>query len=77
MIYIIKQTKNAYGTYVGAGILGMYMFHFIINVGMVMGIMPVMGIPLLLLSYGGSSLVTSLIAIGFMMSINYRKKELL
>ena len=77
MIYIIKQTKNSYGTLVGAGILGMYMFHFIINVGMVMGIMPVMGIPLLLLSYGGSSLITSLIAIGFMMSINYRKKELL
>ncbi len=77
IIFIIKNTKNTYGVYIATGILGMFFFHFFINIGMVMGIMPIMGIPLLLMSYGGSSLITSMICIGLLMSINYRKKELL
>lgn len=75
IIYIIKKCTNKYGIYISTGILAMFAYHFFTNVGMVMGIMPVTGIPLLLLSYGGSSLWTSMICIGMLMNINYRRKQ--
>jgi rod shape determining protein RodA len=53
----------------------MFFFHFVVNVGMVMGIMPITGIPLLFLSYGGSSLWTAMICIGLLMGINRRKLD--
>lgn len=73
IILIIKNCKNNYGTYIASGVLGMFVIHFFINVGMVMGIMPITGIPLMFLSYGGSSLFTGMICIGLVMSIDYRK----
>lgn len=76
ILYIIKKCINPYGSYICAGIFGMFSFHFFVNVGMVMGIMPITGIPLLFLSYGGSSLLNSMICIGLIMNINYRKGEL-
>jgi rod shape determining protein RodA len=54
---------------VGTGIVTMIFFHIAVNIGMAIGIMPITGIPLLFLSYGGSSLWTSLISIGLLMSI--------
>ena len=72
-IFIIKNTSNSFGAYIASGILGLLFIHFFINVGMVMGIMPITGIPLLFLSYGGSSLLTAMTAMGLLMSINYRK----
>jgi len=72
-LIIVRNTSNRFGMYIAAGFLGMFMIHFFINVGMVMGIMPITGIPLLFLSYGGSSLLTAMTAIGLLMSINYRK----
>lgn len=76
ILYIIKKCVNSYGTYIAAGIFGMFVYHFFINVGMVMGMMPITGIPLLFLSYGGSSLLTAMSCIGLLMSINCRKLEL-
>ncbi|MCR4940650.1 MAG: rod shape-determining protein RodA [Treponemataceae bacterium] len=73
--FIIKNTTSVYGYYVAAGIMFMFFYHFIVNVGMAMGIMPITGIPLLFLSYGGSHLWTSMIAIGILMSINYRRLD--
>src|SRR5574344_241576 len=75
IIYIIKQTSSVYGYYVASGILGMFFFHFIVNAGMVMGIMPITGIPLPFLSYGGSALLTNMIAIGLLLSINSRRLD--
>jgi rod shape determining protein RodA len=72
---IMKGTNSVYGLYIASGIFGMFLFHFIVNVGMVMGIMPITGIPLLFLSYGGSSLWTAMICIGLLTSINYRRLE--
>lgn len=74
-VLIIKNTKNGFGYYIAVGILVLFFFHFVINVGMVMGIMPITGIPLLFLSYGGSSLWTSMWAIGLLMSIQYRRLD--
>jgi len=75
IIYILKNTINSYGYNIGIGIAALIFFHFIINVGMVMGIMPVTGIPLLFMSYGGSSLLTSMISLGLIMSIRAHKFE--
>ena len=72
MILIIRRTTNHFGYYVACGILGMFFFHFAVNIGMVMGIMPITGIPLLFISYGGSSMWTAMFCVGLMMSINYR-----
>jgi len=71
---VIFTIKDRFGIYLGVGIIGMLFFHFIVNIGMAIGIMPITGIPLVFLSYGGSSLWTGMIGIGFLLSI-YRKKE--
>lgn len=76
LLFIIRKYPNRYGLYVSSGIFAMFFFHFIVNIGMVMGITPITGIPLMLMSYGGSSLLTSLISLGIMQSIKARKKEL-
>ncbi len=73
IIYIVRNTSNQFGVLIASGILGMFFFHFLVNVGMVMGIMPITGIPLLFLSYGGSSLWTAMVCIGLLMSIGSRK----
>lgn len=76
IIFIIKNNQNTYGTYIATGILAMFAFHFFINIGMLMGVMPITGIPLLFLSYGGSSLLTAMISTGILMNINYHRMEL-
>ena len=72
-VFIIKKTSNTFGLLIASGILGLFFFHFIENVGMAMGIMPITGIPLLFVSYGGSSLWTAMICVGLLMSISSRK----
>lgn len=73
MLYIIKNTSNKYGIYITTGIFAMFFFHFMENIGMVMGLMPITGIPLLFMSYGGSSIWASMICIGLVMAVRYRK----
>ncbi len=73
ILRIMKKTPNRYGLYILAGILAMFSFHFFINVGMVMGMMPITGIPLLFLSYGGSSLLSAMTCVGLIMSISSRR----
>ncbi len=75
IIVIIRNTTNMYGYFICSGILGMFFFHFMENVGMVIGCMPITGIPLPFLSYGGSSLLSNMIAIGLLMSVNSRRLE--
>jgi rod shape determining protein RodA len=70
---LLKTAKDSYAINVVAGIMGMIFFHFMINVGMVMGIMPITGIPLFFLSYGGSSLWVIMIAVGLLLGISARR----
>ena len=72
-VLIIKNASNTFGLLIASGVLGMFSFHFLVNVGMVMGIMPITGIPLLFLSYGGSSLWAAMICVGLLMSVSSRK----
>ena len=66
---ILTMSKNLFGTLIAAGILAMLMFQVFINVGMTIGIAPVTGVPLPLLSYGGSSVIVTFIAVGLLQSI--------
>jgi len=66
---ILTVAKNLYGALIAGGIVAMLLFQVFINVGMNVGIMPITGIPLPLLSYGGSSVITTLLAIGLLQSI--------
>lgn len=75
IIFIIRNTKNLFGYYISSGILAMFFFHFIVNVGMVIGVMPITGIPLVFMSYGGSSLWTGMICVGILMSIHSKQLE--
>jgi rod shape determining protein RodA len=70
---LLKTAKDSYATYVVAGIMGMIFFHFMINAGMAMGIMPVTGIPLFFLSYGGTSLWAVMISLGLLLGISARR----
>jgi rod shape determining protein RodA len=66
---ILTLSKNLYGSMVAGGIVAMLMFQFFVNVGMTLGVMPITGIPLPLMSYGGSSVLTTFIAVGLLQSI--------
>lgn len=72
-LLIIDRSNDRYGVAIGGGIVGMIFFHVIINTGMAIGIMPITGIPLFFLSYGGSSLWTASIGIGILLSIYQRR----
>jgi rod shape determining protein RodA len=66
---ILTMSKNLYGTLIAAGILAMFMFQIFVNVGMTIGIMPITGVPLPLVSYGGSSVIVTFLSIGLLQSI--------
>jgi rod shape determining protein RodA len=71
------SAKDTFGQLVAAGIGSMLLLHVLINIGMTMSLMPVTGIPLPFLSYGGSSLMANLIAIGFVLNVNMRRQKIL
>jgi rod shape determining protein RodA len=72
-VRIMYIARDDFGMYVAAGVVGMIFFHVVINIGMAMGIMPITGIPLVFLSYGGSSLWTALIGVGLLLDIYFRR----
>ena len=69
ILRILTMSKNLFGTLIAGGILAMLMFQVFVNVGMTIGIMPITGVPLPLMSYGGSSVLITFIAIGLLQSI--------
>ncbi len=66
---ILTIAKNLFGALIAAGVVAMLLFQVFVNVGMTVGIMPITGIPLPLMSYGGSSVITTFLAIGLLQSI--------
>lgn len=75
MIKIAKEVKEPLASYIVVGIIGIFAFHMIQNIGMTMGLLPITGVPLLFLSYGGSSMLTSAILIGLVLNIGMRKNS--
>jgi rod shape determining protein RodA len=71
---ILTMAKNLYGALIAGGILAMLMFQVFVNVGMTVGVMPITGVPLPLMSYGGSSVIVTFIAIGLLQSIHIQAR---
>jgi rod shape determining protein RodA len=72
-IRIAYLSKDPFGTYLAAGIASMFAIQIFVNVGMVIGIMPITGIPLPFLSYGGSAMLVNCIAIGLLLNVHMRR----
>lgn len=72
---IMEMVRDRFATYAVAGVMGMVFFHFMINAGMAMGIMPITGIPLLFLSYGGSSLLSVMAGMGIVLGVSARRYQ--
>jgi rod shape determining protein RodA len=71
---ILTMAKNLYGTLIAGGILAMLMFQVFVNVGMTIGIMPITGVPLPLMSYGGSSVIVTFLSLGLLQSIHIQSR---
>lgn len=73
--YIAKTSKDNIGSIVASGIAGIFLFHMTENIGMVMGLLPITGVPLPFVSYGGSSLLTSFIMVGILLNISSKRQK--
>lgn len=75
IVYIAKTAKDNIGSYIAIGIGGIFFFHMIENIGMTIGLLPITGVPLPFVSYGGSSLITNFICIGLLLNISARRQK--
>lgn len=75
IIYIAKTAKDDEGSYVAIGIAGVFLFHMLENIGMTMGLLPITGVPLLFVSYGGSSMINSFICLGILLNISGKRQK--
>jgi rod shape determining protein RodA len=71
---ILTMSKNLYGTLIVGGVLAMLMFQVFVNVGMTVGLGPITGVPLPLMSYGGSSVLVTFLAIGLVQSVHVQAR---
>lgn len=74
-IYVAKTAKDKAGSIIAIGITGIFLFHVLENIGMVMGLLPITGVPLPFVSYGGSSLITNFICIGLLLNISGKRQK--
>jgi rod shape determining protein RodA len=72
-IRIASQARDKAGAILTVGILAIIFWHMFINIAMVIGLLPIVGVPLPLLSYGGSNMLTTMAALGMISSVSYRK----
>ncbi|CEH33116.1 rod shape-determining protein RodA [Romboutsia lituseburensis] len=76
MIYIAKEAKDFYGTLIVVGVMSMFAYQIIQNIGMTVALIPVTGVTLPFISYGGSSLLTSLANLGLVLNVCMRRKKI-
>ena len=70
---IVESTTDIYGKLLGVGIITMLGFQIFVNISMTIGIMPVVGVPLPLISYGGSSVWTTFCALALLLNVGMRR----
>lgn len=75
IVYIAKTAKDNVGSYIAIGVAGILCFHMIENIGMTMGLLPITGVPLPFVSYGGSSLLTNFICMGLVVNVSARRQK--
>jgi rod shape determining protein RodA len=72
-IRIAYMSKDAFGTYLATGVASMFTIQIFVNIGMVIGIMPITGIPLPFLSYGGTAMLVNFAAVGILLNVHMRR----
>ena len=70
---VARNSKDGFGALVAIGVVGMLFWPAVLNVAMVLGLAPVIGVPLPLFSYGGSALVSTMIALGLLLNVSMRR----
>jgi rod shape determining protein RodA len=68
-----RRARDPSGSFLAIGITSMFFFYFAINIGMTLGILPVVGIPLPFMSYGGTALLTNFLALGLLVNVKMRR----
>jgi rod shape determining protein RodA len=76
-LQISASARDRFGAHIGVGVAALIFWHVVVNLGMVTGLLPVVGLTLPLLSYGGSSLLTVMLAIGLLLNVSMRRKPLM
>lgn len=76
MLRVAEQARDTFGRLIAGGVAGLIFFQAVINIGMNLGVMPVTGIPLPFVSYGGSSFLTLMLGVGLVESVAMRHKKL-
>jgi len=72
-LFVAKDSKDGFGAMLAVGLVGTLFWPAVLNIGMVLGLAPVIGVPLPLFSYGGSALVSALIGLGLLMNVSMRR----
>ncbi len=70
---IARKSKDKFGSILAIGAVSLIAWHVIINIGMEIGLLPVVGVPLPFFSYGGSAMVTNMLAVGLLLSVSFRR----
>ena len=73
---VARRSRDKLGSYICVGVASMVLFHVFENIGMSMGIMPITGIPLPFISYGGSSMWTNMISFGLVLNVGMRRQKI-
>lgn len=77
VLQIALKSKDTLGTFIATGVASMWTFQMLVNIGMTLGLMPVTGIPLPFVSYGGSSLLMNMMALGLVLNVGMRRQKIL
>jgi rod shape determining protein RodA len=72
-IHVASQAKDRFGAALATGVGALIFWHAVFNIGMAIGVLPVVGVTLPLFSYGGSSVVTTMIGLGLLMNVSMRR----
>jgi len=72
-IYIAYRATDKFGRYLSVGVAAMLFWHAVVNLGMVIGLLPVVGVPLPLFSYGGTNMVTTMTGVGLLLNVSMRR----
>ncbi len=72
-LYIARRASDPFGLFLAIGVTAMFFWHIVVNLAMVIGLLPVVGVPLPLFSYGGTSMVTMMIGVGLLMNVSMRR----
>ena len=74
-LFYVGKTKDRSGTILTVGITSIFISHIIINIGMVVGLLPIVGMPLPFMSYGGSAMISNMIGIGLILNVRMRRYQ--